>query len=233
MAYSTSGDYAATATNIITEALEIIGVLAEGEAPSANQSTSALRSLNYLIKMWSADTQIWAQGEYTLDLVASTGSYTLSAANVGYTPQDIVKAVRVNSSSGEEVAIFPLTQGEWYDLADKTTTGTVVNYFAQRLHADVGMTLLVWPLPANTTFDLKLWLQYPYRDVDAGSDDVWFPQEWYLALSYGLASIIAPKYGIGAQEKMDIKTAADEFRFEADSFQTDGSVFFQPNRDRG
>jgi hypothetical protein len=198
MAYSTSGDYNATATDIITEALEILGVLEEGEAPSAAQSTSALRSLNYLIKNWSADTQIWAQAEYQL-----------------------------------EATVNLITQGEWYDLSDKTTEGTVVNIFAQRLLEPDGMTINVWPTPADTTFDLKLWLQYPYRDVDAGTDDVWFTQEWFLPLSYGLAFILAPKYGISESEKQGLFEGMTEFKWEAESFQTDGSLYFQPNRDMG
>jgi hypothetical protein len=63
MAFTTTADLKLTATDIITEALELIGVLAEGESPSAAQTTSSLRTLNNLIKLWSADTQIFAQGE--------------------------------------------------------------------------------------------------------------------------------------------------------------------------
>jgi hypothetical protein len=233
MAYSTSGDYNATATDIITEALEILGVLEEGEAPSAAQSTSALRSLNYLIKNWSADTQIWAQAEYQLDLVAGTNSYTLDVLNVGYTPQKLLSATRINTTTFDEATVNLITQGEWYDLSDKTTEGTVVNIFAQRLLEPDGMTINVWPTPADTTFDLKLWLQYPYRDVDAGTDDVWFTQEWFLPLSYGLAFILAPKYGISESEKQGLFEGMTEFKWEAESFQTDGSLYFQPNRDMG
>ena len=227
MAFTTSGDYSATATLIITEALELIGVLQDGESPSANQSASALRSLNYLIKTWSANTHIWAQGEYTLDLVASTGAYTLSVSNVGYTPQAVVSATRIDSSS-EEVSLMPLSQEEWYAIGNKTTTGTPVNYYAQRLPEPTGMVLNIWPIPSDTAYDLNLWLQYPIRDVDAGTDDMWFTQEWYLALSYGLAYLLSFKYGAENQERLMLKEAMDEFRWEAESFQTDGSVKFQP-----
>lgn len=229
MAFSTSGDYSATATNIITEALEQIGVLQEGEAPSTEQSTSALRSLNYLIKTWGANTHIWAQAEYTLDLVGSTGAYTLDVGNVGYTPQKVINVTRIDAT-GQEVPLNPLTQEEWYALGNRTTEGTPVNYYAQRKVEPDGMTFNVWPIPADTTYDLNLWLQYPIRDVDTASEDMWFTQEWYLALSYGLAYLLSSKYGVSSSEKMLLKEAMDSFRWEAESFQTDGSVYFQPTQ---
>lgn len=50
MATSGSVNYTVTRDDIITEALEQIGVLAEGESPSANQLTSSARTLNMLVK---------------------------------------------------------------------------------------------------------------------------------------------------------------------------------------
>jgi len=45
----------ATASQIITEALEQLGVLGEGETPTTNQITSSLTTLNMLTKTWQAD----------------------------------------------------------------------------------------------------------------------------------------------------------------------------------
>jgi len=54
---STSGsiDFSATRDDIITEALEQMGVLAEGQSPSANQLTSMSRTLNMLVKAWQGE----------------------------------------------------------------------------------------------------------------------------------------------------------------------------------
>lgn len=312
MAFSTSGNLAATATEIITEALEVLGVLEEGEAPSAAQSTSALRSLNYLIKLWGADHQVWAQGEYRLNLVAGTNEYTLDSTNVGYTPQKLLNATRIDATfydsanftviydalavstytvgetitfsggstaivitddaattatvrlaedaatpandetmlggtsattstvngtpaakaqagASDEATMNIITQEQWYALSDKKTTGTAINIYSQRLPEPSGMKLSVWPVPANTDYDLKLWIQYPYRDVDSGSEDLWCTQEWYLPFSYGLALILSGKYGISEAEKKNIFQMAETFKFEAETFQTDGSVLLQPN----
>lgn len=55
MATSGSTDYSATATNAITEALELIGILEPGEAVDANDETSCLRTLNMMLKQWSGN----------------------------------------------------------------------------------------------------------------------------------------------------------------------------------
>ena len=232
MAFATTSDHIQTGTNIITEALELLGALEAGGTISTEDSTSALRTLNNLIKMWSADTAIYAQGEYTLNLT-TTGTYTLGTGNVGYIPEKILNATLINSTDSSEIPLSPLTQEEWYALTDKTTTGTVTQYYQKRNPSGVDMDLYVWPVPADTTYDMKLWLQYKIRDIDAVANDIWIGQEWYMALSYGLAAYLAPKWGIPLQERRDLMSTAEDLRWEASTYDVDGSVYFQPQTEHG
>lgn len=55
MATSGSIDFTANRDDIITEALEQMGVLAEGQSPSSDQLTSMSRTLNMLVKAWQAE----------------------------------------------------------------------------------------------------------------------------------------------------------------------------------
>jgi hypothetical protein len=55
MATSGSVDFTVTRDEIIQEALEVMGVLGEGETPNTNQLTSLSRTLNMMIKNWQAD----------------------------------------------------------------------------------------------------------------------------------------------------------------------------------
>ena len=52
MATSGSIDLTATGTNIITEAMELLGVLEDGGTVSANELTTGSRTLNYMVKAW-------------------------------------------------------------------------------------------------------------------------------------------------------------------------------------
>ena len=233
MAFDTTAVTTLTGTNVITEALELLGVLEEGETPSTDASTSALRTLNNLIQLWSADTQIYAQGEYTLSLVASTGSYDLGISNVGYIPMDIVNATRILVADNTEVPVNRLTQEEWYALADKTTEGVPVQYFFQRKVVGTSGTVQFWPVPKDATSSIKLWLQYPLRDMSVATVDVYFTQEWYAALCSGLAYMLAPKYGASSAERAGHKTDMDEFKWIAETYDTDGAVFLQPRMNNG
>jgi len=233
MAFTGIADHKQTATDIITEALEVLGVLEEGETPGTDQTTSSLRTLNNMIKLWSADTQIFAQNEYQLNLVASTNLYTLGISNVGYIPIKIINATLIDTTTLNEIPISTLTQEEWYALTLKTTEARPTQYYFKRNPVGVDSDLYVWPTPPDTQYDLKLWLQYPLRDVTVGTDDVFFTQEWYLALSYGLAYLLAPKYGTDPRERQGFKIDMEEFRYEASTFDVDGSVYFQPQQNNG
>jgi len=233
MAFTTTDTFKMSATDVITEALETLGVLEEGEAPSSAQSTSAIRSLNMLIKMWQADTQIYAQDEYELTLVASTSLYELSSSNVGYIPTKILNATLIHNTSSNEIPLSQLTQEEWYSLTDKTTEAKPTQYYQKRNPVGVAMDLHVWPVPPDTTYNMKLWIQYPLRDISTGTDDVFFTQEWYLALSFGLAFILAHKYGMSIEERDRLQITSEHFKDQASSYDTDGSVYFQPMEANG
>ena len=233
MAFTTTDTLKLTGTDIITEAMELLGVLEEGEAPSTNQTTSALRSLNNIVKMWQADTQIYAQNEYELTLVAATSLYVLSSSNVGYIPTKILNATLIHNTNSQEIPLSPLTQEEWYSLTDKTTAARPTQYYQKRNPVGVGMDLHVWPVPPDTKYNMKLWIQYPLRDITLGTDDVYFTQEWYLALSFALAFVLSHKYGIGIQERDRLQITSEHFKDQASSWDTDGSVYFQPMSKNG
>ena len=57
MATSGSIDLAADRDAIINEALELLGVLGEGESPTAAQLTSCATTLNFMVKAWQADVK--------------------------------------------------------------------------------------------------------------------------------------------------------------------------------
>lgn len=233
MAFNTTADYIQTGTDIITEALEILGVLEEGETPSVAQTASALRTLNNMVKLWSADTQIFAQDEFQLDLTASVASYPLGVGNVGFIPLKVQNATLIDTVTDQEIPLHSLTQEEYYALTDKTTEARPTNYYFKRNVVGVDSDFFVWPVPPTTQHDIKLWLQYPIRDVDQGTDDLWFTQEWYLALSYGLAYLLASKYGIHPAERARLKEDMREMRWEASTFDVDGSAYFQPKEQHG
>lgn len=237
MAFDTTADFIQTAGDVIDEALEILGVLSEGETSSLAQQTSGLRSLNQLIKLWSADTQIYTQQEYILDLNPAfptvTGDYLLGVSNVGYIPNKVLNATLLNTTTSVEIPLSPLTQEEWYALTNKTTTSVPTQYYQKPNAVGGDLELKFWPVPIDQTYDVRLWLQLPLRDVTTVTSDVYFTQEWFLPLSFGLAFILAHKYGLDDIERTRLKTTAAEYKEMAETYYVDGSLFIQPGQNNG
>ena len=89
--------------------------------------------------------------------------------------------------------------------------------------------LYVFPVPSATEVanNIQIVYQAPYEDFDASTDTPDFPQEWYDAITYGLATRLAPEYGIPStdrrtlwQEMLTIKQDALNFGLE------EGSLYF-------
>ena len=85
MATSGSIDFSVSRDDIITEALEQMGVLAEGQSPSADQLTSMARTLNMLVKTWQADgLNLFAVQKLYVYLEASKSEYSLSSTTTDH-----------------------------------------------------------------------------------------------------------------------------------------------------
>ncbi len=79
MATSGSTDFSLTAREVITFALRKLRVIGgNGEAPSNDQATDAMRELNLMLKGWQKYPSLWRMTEGSVTLTASTVSYTLS-----------------------------------------------------------------------------------------------------------------------------------------------------------
>lgn len=87
MATSGSYDFSATADEIINAALEDIGVIAEGQTPSAAQTALCLKRLNFLVKQWqgTADMarglKVWTRQRVTMFLALGQQSYLIGPAS--------------------------------------------------------------------------------------------------------------------------------------------------------
>ena len=85
---ATSGDISLTTTrdDIITEALELLGVLEAGVSPNTDDLTSASRSLNFIIKAWQTDgLQVFTVKRGYLFLERSQHEYELSSTGDHWT----------------------------------------------------------------------------------------------------------------------------------------------------
>lgn len=228
MATSGSVNFSLSVRQIITDALEEIGVISIGDTPSAEDAAKALGKLNLMLKTWGTNEKLWIKTEGSVTLLASTASYATSPVSLARR----IDGVR-RRTSNVDTPLTMMSREEYLDFPSKTATGVPFGCYFDPQRAT--RTLYVVGVP-DATIAASTTLRIDYRrvieDADDLDNDLDIPQEWLEACSAGLAARLVTPYRVhvtdpgGAAAIM--QRAADLYaQLTADS-QEDGSVFFQP-----
>lgn len=229
MPTSGSTDFSVTRDDIIKRALRLLGVVAQGETPTTDQVSEAAVALNGLVKAWQADGMpLWAIKQRTVPLVAGTASYTLANPKT----LKVIQAWNHDTNSNVDIPMRIITKQEYNILGNKTSSGNPIQiYHDPRLDSS---TLYVFPVPSTTEAtnnSLRLVYQAPFEDFDTATDTPDFPQEWYDAITYGLATRLAPEYGISSTDRKVLWQEMTMIKQEALNFGTEeGSLYFGVER---
>ena len=194
MATSGSTNWVLTRDDIITEALENIGVLAAGETAAADDVTSASRTLNILAKSLHADPGVRLRfiDQQTVSLVDGTGSYDLAA--------DTLKVLDVWLRINNEDTHLDVISREEYDLeVAKTAEGQ-----PQRVYIDYAPdTPKAYFLPVpEASYTAYVVNERMVEDFDASADNPDYPVKATDMLVTGLTWKLAPKFGLPLDERM-------------------------------
>ena len=160
-------------------------------------------------------------------VAASSGNKVYAYTTAAPRPLKIISARRENA--GNEIEMFSLAREEYFNLPNKSSKGTPVQYFYDP-QSGTGKVYL-WPTP-STVGDV---VNYTYLDelevITANTDTSDFPQEWMEYLVYGLAIRIAPLYGV--QTPQEILAVYTEAKGLLEGFdQDDASITFGFGEDR-
>ena len=233
MATSGTTDFASSRDTIIKGALRKVGALAQGQTPTTNDLNDAAEALNVLAKAWMADGMpLWKIATYSFSLTNGNNSYRIGIGQTLNTakPQKIIQAW-IRNSAGIDIPLQLETLYDYNRLSNKSAVGMPIQltYHPQRTFGDI----YVYPTPnaaIATEYDIYIRYQAPYEDFDSGTNEPDFPQEWFQALVYGLAYVLAPEYGIPLEERTALLNDMRMFKLEALSAGSEeGSLFVQPN----
>ena len=184
-----------------------------------------------MTKAWQADgLQLYAVQRAALTMLAGEDTAVLDSTNANYgadRPLNVLE-MYLDLDSNTTLPICKLSRREYYRLSNRSATGIPTQFYYDKLVKIP--TLYVWPVPQKTsTFDV--FIQRTLEDFDAATDEADFPQEWFLPLALGLAVLIAPKYGVPAQEYRQLQFQAETWYERAKDFdsETGTSIFFRPN----
>lgn len=208
MATSGSTDWTLTRDEIITEALEDLGVLDVGDAPETNDVTSASRALNIVLKSLQADPSIALRfiEEQTVSLVASTASYSLAS--------DTMKVMDVwLRISGVDTHLDVISKEEYDLLSDKSAEGQPLKAYID--YAPSTPVIYFYPVPSGT-YTAYVVDERRIEDMDGASDNVDLPVEALDMVVKSLCAKLANKFTLPLEERMywqqQAELAKREFR---------------------
>ena len=232
MATSGTTTYSTSRDEIIARALRIIGATSQGETPTATQISEAAISLNSLVKAWQADGMpLWALKSTSIPLTSGVSAYELGDGMTIDIPKPlkVIQAYNHNVTSNVDVPMRIITKQEYNMLGNKTSSGNPIQiyYDPQRNYG----VLNVFPVPSTveqSANELIIHYQRPFEDFDVSTDEPDFPQEWYDAVTYGLATRLAPEYGIPTTDRKTLWQEMSIIKQEALNFGLEeGSLYFQ------
>ena len=192
--------YRTNAQTIIAASLKLIGVLAQGESPSAPVLQDSFARLNSLIDSWGTQrlTMI-ATGREVFNLVANQAAYTLGTGGnwnmARPTSIDGINLLLTDTSPVTEIPLVPLTEQAWRAQPVKALENALPTQFWVEWTAPLA-TVTLWPVPDNATHDVVVYA--PVATVQFSSYVAFYdlPDGYERTIRYNLAVELAPEMGV-------------------------------------
>lgn len=187
---TTSGliDSTMTVGEVVTAAMQEMGVLAANEAPTAEEMTLGIRTLNWTLKSLQVrGANLWR---------ATNGVVVFPANGAGGTLLPDIQAIstaRVLQSANYERPLFRYERDEYMTLPNKAAPGNPTIYYADDQRDNIN--LYVWPVP---TVDTTITLDYVRRiqDVTDDGETIDVPQQWLETVYINLAARLCSTFGV-------------------------------------
>jgi hypothetical protein len=187
-----------TPRDLIRGALKLIGVVAAGENPSAQEQTDALSSLNDMLDIWSTESLlVYSKTIETFPLTSGQQTYTMGVGGNFNTSRPIrifhAATLDQSNSPANEIPIAMLNLDQWADVTQKLTTSTL----ATKVYVDFSNPLLklyFWPVPTISN-SVVIYSWKPLSEFTTVNSTVDLPPGYQMAIKYNLALILAPEYG--------------------------------------
>jgi len=192
-----------SANDQINRALRLLGVLAEGETPSASVSQDSLMALNQMIDSWNTERlavfstidQIvnWPTGSINETLGPSGSLVRLNGTAVRPILVDDATYFK-DPGTGVSYGIKLINQQQYDGIAIKTVTSTYPQVmFVNMTYPDID--IFIYPRPTR----LLEWHFISVEELTQPanlSTDILFPPGYLRAFTYNLACEIAPEFGV-------------------------------------
>ena len=226
-----------TVYGVINDAMHDAGLLQEGEMPNSEHLATNMRRLVDIINLWQTQgLKLFLLQDIEINLVANQGAYVLGPTGdvVMERPTQIIQGYVLNPE-GIRRPLVPMAWQEWMNLSQvQGNEGTISSYFVDkqatfdRVH--------FWPTPNASEAVNTAHLLVRTKAIAPINllQDTMFPQEWRVALRWGLADDICTGQPLAIMERCEQR--AVQFRQALEDFDVeDVSMQFtvDPRNDYG
>lgn len=183
------------AYGIIADAMVDAGLLQEGSRPNSDQLATNMRRLNDIINLWQTQgLKLFLQEQVTVPLVVGQTVYGLGPSGpsvIMARPPRILQGFILTATSNIRRPLVIISRDEWERLSQVSGNNGTINSFFIDKQAYV-TNLNVWPPPDSVEVlnTASFLMQVQADNPLALSDQTSFPQEWRIALRWGLADDI-------------------------------------------
>lgn len=193
-----------TAGDQINRALRLLGVLAEGETPSAAESSDALMALNQMIDSWNTESlSVFATTDQVFTWPAGVMMRSLGPTGdfAGLRPVVLDDSTYFRDpGTGVSYGIQIINQTQYDAISLKTVTSTYPQVlYINTAHPDNEM--FVYPVPTRA---LEWHFITPTPLTEAATLDtvMSFPPGYLRAFVYNLAMELAPEFGVEPSQQV-------------------------------
>jgi hypothetical protein len=186
-----------TAGQQIERALRLLGVLAEGETPSAATSQDALMALNQMIDSWNTERlSVFSTQDQVFTWPAGLISRTLGPSGdfIGLRPILLDDSTYFRAPTNVSYGIKFINQQQYNGIAVKTVTSTYPQVmWVNMTFPDIEM--YVYPRPTQD-------LEFHFVSVEELNNPanlstvLYYPPGYLRAFTYNLAMEFAPEFGV-------------------------------------
>lgn len=184
-----------TPNGVICDAFQDAGLIGDQQEPTSEQYAKGMRRLRDLINVWQTQgLKLFVNVDTPITLLANTAVYTLSpTGNVAMTkPLRVIEGYYLIAATQVRRPLSPLSWRDYLTLGQAGTLaanqGTVVQYFVDKRPASLVVTLWQCPDAAEIAAgDVHLLLQTQITNPANLTETMQFPEEWRMALRWGLA----------------------------------------------
>ena len=202
----------ATALELISQALRLLGVLGAGVEASAAQGADGLIVLNQLVDTWAIDGEvsILSYSRNAFALTADDASYTIgSGGDFAVTRPTSIYDARVIPDTSladaqeTELPVTILSTQQWAAKVLKNHTGTYPTelwYDEAFNNSTARGTITVWPIPTGSNVSLILYLPTILGQFADLATSYSFAPGYHDAILNNVALKLAPYYGRDAND---------------------------------